>query len=142
MLFSKSFGYAIRAILYLSAQEEKRGPVQLDEIASELKVPRFFLAKVMNKLVKEKILSSAKGHHGGFFINEATPNIPLSELLSIMGERYSTENCLLNLGKCNADHPCAIHDLVAPLRTEWHQLLKIIRIGDLDKAELDTISLK
>lgn len=139
MLFSKSFGYAIRAILYLSAQERDRGPVQLDEIASGLKVPRYFLAKVMNRLVKEGIINSVKGHHGGFFINESTRTVPLAELLVILGERYSMENCLLHLGKCNAENPCAIHDRVAPLRAEWHQLLKTMTIGDLNVSELNVL---
>jgi Rrf2 family protein len=131
MLFSKSSGYAIRAILFLTSQSEERGPVQLDEIAEAINVPRYFLGKVMNRLVKGNIVESIKGHHGGFFINEATLKLPLNQLTELMGEKDATEDCMLHLGKCSAENPCPIHNQIAPLRAQWHQMLSSITIGDI-----------
>ena len=70
MIFSKTFGYALRGVLYLSTINEDKPRVQLDEIAAKLSIPRHFLGKVMKKLVKEGVLSSMKGPFGGFSVNE------------------------------------------------------------------------
>lgn len=132
-MFSKSFGYAIRSILYLALMEEEKDKIQLDEISEELNVPRYFLAKVMNKLVKEGILDSVKGHNGGFSINEKTLSVKLISIMSLTGESSQFSKCVLQLGKCNASYPCPIHDRVELLRREWQALFKSLTIGDLLK---------
>ena len=52
MIFSKTFGYALRSVLYLAMLHEDKDRIQLDEIAVQLSVPRHFLGNVMKKLVK------------------------------------------------------------------------------------------
>ena len=54
MIFSKSFGYAIRSILYVAIMRDEKRYVQVEEIASKLSVPRHFMGKIMKKLAKEK----------------------------------------------------------------------------------------
>jgi DNA-binding IscR family transcriptional regulator len=66
MVFSKSFGYAVRGVLYIATMNGERKRIQLDEIAEKLTVPRFFLGKIMQKMVKEGILSPGKENTGVF----------------------------------------------------------------------------
>lgn len=131
MVFSKSFGYALRGILYVAMIRENKGRVQLDEIAEELAVPRFFLGKVMKKLVKEGVLSSMKGPYGGFCINEKTMETPLFKLMEITGEVEEFDTCVLRLRKCNALNPCPMHKQIESLRSQWQILLVETSIGDL-----------
>jgi Rrf2 family protein len=131
MVFSKSFGYALRGILYVAMIRENKGRVQLDEIAEELTVPRFFLGKVMKKLVKEGVLSSMKGPYGGFCINEKTMETPLFKLMEITGEVEEFGTCVLRLRKCNALNPCPMHKQIESLRSQWQTLLVETSIGDL-----------
>jgi DNA-binding IscR family transcriptional regulator len=56
--FLKSFGYALRGILYVTVLAERKDRIQLDEIAEKLTVPRYFLGKIMNKLAKQGVLAS------------------------------------------------------------------------------------
>jgi Rrf2 family transcriptional regulator, iron-sulfur cluster assembly transcription factor len=65
MVFSKSFGYALRGVLYVTMAGEKKTMIQLEEVAHQLTVPKHFLAKVMKNLVKEGVLNSMKGPYGG-----------------------------------------------------------------------------
>ena len=67
MIFSKSFGYALRGVLYVALSADK-GPVQLNEIAEALGVPRHFMGKIMKRLAHNSILDSQKGPSGGFEI--------------------------------------------------------------------------
>ncbi len=130
MEFSKSFGYAIRSILYLAVLEGDK-PVQLDEIAGTLNIPRYFLGKVMIRLVKKGILGSVKGHNGGFSINDTTLTTKLTTIMELTGENIRANGCVLHLGPCNANNPCPVHRRIEPLRKQWNSLLMSITIGDL-----------
>lgn len=135
MVFSKSFGYALRGVLYVAMSSEDKGKVQLDEIAEKLSVPRHFLGKVMKNLVKEGVLSSMKGPYGGFYINKETMQISLFRLIEITGEVEELSTCVLRLRKCNAQHPCPMHKQIESLRKQWRSLLSSTNVGDLLKKE-------
>jgi len=131
MVFSKTFGYALRGVLYVALTNEVKPRVQLEEIAIQLSVPRHFLGKVMKKLVKEGVLISIKGPYGGFSVNETTLKIPLLRLIEITGEPEEFGSCVLRLRKCNAQNPCPMHFQIETLRRQWQSLLASTKIGDL-----------
>jgi Rrf2 family protein len=124
MVFSKSFGYAVRGVLYIAIMNGERKRIQLDEIAKKLAVPRFFLGKIMQKMVKEGILDSGKGKHGGFSINEGTLKTTLMELVQITGDKDEPDSCVLRFRKCNKLNPCPMHQETEALRKEWNNLLQ------------------
>jgi len=124
MVFSKSFGYALRGVLYIAMMNGDRKKIQLDEIAEELAIPRFFLGKIMQKMVKQGILESGKGKHGGFSINERTLKTTLMNLVDITGDRDEPDSCVLRFRKCNKANPCPMHKETEALRKEWNNLLQ------------------
>lgn len=131
MLFSKTFGYALRGILYVAMAGGNEKKIQLDEIASEIAVSRHFLGKVMKNLVNEGMLSSQKGPNGGFFINEKTLHVKLFKLIEITGEVEEFGSCVLRLRKCNAANPCPMHLQIEALRRQWQDVLYSTTVGDL-----------
>lgn len=135
MVFSKSFGYALRGILYLAMVKDEKEKVQLDEIAEKLAVPRHFLGKVMKNLVKEGVVTSMRGPNGGFSINESTMETPLQKLISITGEVEEFNPCVLRLRRCNRQNPCPLHRQIESLRFQWQTLLASTTIGDLLKKD-------
>lgn len=135
MVFSKSFGYALRAILYIALSKRQKENIQLDEIAEQLALPRHFLGKVMNKLTSEGILNSAKGPHGGFSITEKTLQTTLIKIIEITGESEQFDSCVLRLRKCNAPNPCPLHIQVESLKSQWHQIVSTTTVGELMKKE-------
>lgn len=134
MFFSKSFGYALRGILYLAVEGQK-GRVQLAEVATRLKVPRHFLAKVMKKLAKEGVLQSQKGPSGGFSAGEEMLKTPLFKIAAITGESSHFDSCVLRLRKCNSLQPCPLHHEAQKIRNQWISLLSTTTIGDLLKDD-------
>jgi len=124
MVFSKSFGYAVRGVLYIAIMNGERKRIQLDEIAEKLTVPRYFLGKIMQKMVKEGILESGKGKHGGFSLNENTLKTTLIKLVEITGDKDEPDSCVLRFRKCNKLNPCPMHRETEALRKEWNDLLQ------------------
>ena len=80
MFFSKSCEYAIRATMFL-AQEETNN-IGIHTIAKKLDIPESYLSKVMQRLVKEGLVSSIKGRNGGFFLTSDEVNAPLIRIVN------------------------------------------------------------
>ncbi len=70
MMLSKTFAYALRSMLYLALVNEDNRLVQISEIAEKLKIPKHFLAKVLQQFSKKGMLESVKGPNGGFRLTE------------------------------------------------------------------------
>lgn len=130
MIFSKSFGYALRGVLYVALSADK-GPVQLHEIAEALGVPRHFMGKIMKRLAHNNILDSQKGPSGGFEINEDTLNRYLIDIYSVTDHPEELRQCVLARGECNPEHPCKLHKLILPLKDPINKLLYETRVGHL-----------
>lgn len=133
MIFSKTFGYALRGVLYVAMLREDKERIQLDEIAEQLSVPRHFLGNVMKKLVKAGVINSKKGPYGGFYVNDSTSELTLLQLKEFTGEVEDFDICVLRFRKCNSANPCPMHNQVESLRGKWQELLASTTIGDLLK---------
>jgi Rrf2 family transcriptional regulator, iron-sulfur cluster assembly transcription factor len=138
MIFSKSFGYALRGILYVAIMKDQKRYVQVEEIASKLAVPRHFMGKIMKKLAKEKLLISTKGPSGGFILNENTLEKPLMDLIVVIDGVEIFDNCVLRAKECNGTNPCPMHSQMEGLKGNLKSILSDTTIGDLleeDKPE-------
>jgi Rrf2 family protein len=137
MIFSKSFGYAVRGVLYIVLMQDTKKYVQAEEIAETLCVPRHFMSKILKKLVKAGVLSSSKGKTGGFAENEMTRNFRLLHLYEITDSMDTFHKCSLRLQACHEDNPCPMHSKMVLVKKELEQALSATTIGDMVKDDKD-----
>ena len=64
-MFSKSCEYGLQAMLYIAMNASEDRNVGLREIAVNQGIPVHFLSKILQMLVKNKLLNSVKGPNGG-----------------------------------------------------------------------------
>ena len=69
-MLSNACKYAIRSILYLAMHNEENKRIGVKKIAEELETPQPFLAKLLQQLTRNKLVSSSKGPTGGFFLDD------------------------------------------------------------------------
>lgn len=131
MIFSKSFGYSLRSVLYIASLEDPKTRIRLEVIADQLNIPRHFLGKVLKRLVKEGILHSQKGPTGGFTITDKTLQTPLYRFMKITGETEQFDFCVLRLQDCNSVDKCPLHDEAELIKKQWFKLLSCTTINDL-----------
>jgi Rrf2 family iron-sulfur cluster assembly transcriptional regulator len=116
MILSKSCQYGIRALLFIAMESEKSKKTELVKIAENLDIPKPYLAKIMQQLVKRGLARSTKGPNGGFYM---TPKEKSKNLLNIIeaidGLGYFT-HCGLGMEECDPDNPCPIHDEMVKIR--------------------------
>ena len=110
MIFSKTFGYALRSVLYIAATGNETEKIRVEDISRKIGIPKYFLAKIMNKMAKGGIVSSTKGPNGGFSITNKTLDTPLIRLYQLVDGPNLAESCVLNVQKkCDESHPCPMH---------------------------------
>ncbi len=135
MFFSKSFGYALRGILYVALMQDEQRKVQIDEIAKKLSVPKHFLGKIMQELVKAGLLQSTKGPYGGFELSDKTMSAPLMKLIEITGDVNQFNVCVLQMRVCNAVNPCPLHKDMEGVNEKLKTLFTQTTIADLMKED-------
>ncbi len=130
-MLSKTFGYAIRGILYVALKNETSKTVGVKEMAEALEVPQPFLGKIMQDLVRRDILSSVKGPNGGFFVTERTLGTPVIKVVEAIDGLGSFQKCALGLHHCSDEQPCPLHYQIKGYRDELFRTLSEQKISDL-----------
>lgn len=100
--------YAIRGVLYLAEQPDGR-KVLLSEIAEIQDVPKNFLGKIFQMLVKAQILRSYKGSNGGFILNRPKNEITVRMIIEAVEGPLYLNHCLVRKGECCNDVSCRMH---------------------------------
>ncbi len=136
-MISKTCGYGIRGVVYLAMKLEDDRKVGIQEIASELDIPQHFLAKILQDLVRKKVILSTKGPHGGFYVKGNILSVPVLDIVNIIdGEGYKS-HCFMAIEECNAKNPCPLHNDFEIFRSRIVSKLKEKTIGDLCKGVFD-----
>lgn len=115
MILSKSCEYAIRATVYIALKSRKNEKVGIIEVAEAIGSPMHFTGKILQTLVRKKILSSAKGPTGGFYLENGHLLFLIDIVRAIDGNGLFTA-CVLGLERCSETQPCPMHEQVKPIR--------------------------
>lgn len=130
-MLSTSCKYALRAAVYLSANTNDLKKVGIKEISEEIQANEHTTAKILQLLVREKIIASTKGPGGGFYISHHTKKIRMIDIVKIIdGTGFFTE-CGLGLLKCSEKKPCPIHDTFKVSRERLLKEFSTITVQDL-----------
>jgi len=129
MLYSKSAEYAIQAMIYL-AEKKSEKPVMIHVIAKEYGIPSQFLSKIMQTLVKQKLIKATRGRNGGINLAKPATEIYLNDIVyAVDGLPPDKEQCVVGLDLCSDDTPCPLHEQWKPIR---HQLRHMLESESLD----------
>jgi Rrf2 family transcriptional regulator, iron-sulfur cluster assembly transcription factor len=131
MIFSKSFGYALRGILYIAMMKDEKRFVQSEEVAERLAVPKHFMSKILKMLVQQQLLVSNKGPAGGFALHEGALDVRLIELVNMTDGLVTFSSCVLRVKECNAQNPCPLHEQMVDVKNRLLEIVTTERIGDL-----------
>ena len=129
-MFSKSCKYGIRAILFLSCHSNENNKYGVKVISERLNVPQHFLAKILQQLSRNGLVSSSKGPTGGFYMSKKNNNASLLDIIESIDGPESFKNCVLGFPKCNSDNPCVMHHNVLKYRKGLLNMLENEKIHE------------
>lgn len=130
MIFTNATEYAIRGLAELAGRTTG-GNMLLDQLVTGTDLPRDFMAKIFQKLVRGQILISAKGRGGGFALARPGHQITLMQVIEAMEGPQLLDRCVVGLDRCNDAMPCPQHDLYKPIRQRLKDYLNTTSVADL-----------
>jgi Rrf2 family iron-sulfur cluster assembly transcriptional regulator len=130
-MLSNTSKYAIRALIYLELYSTSEQKLGVRQIAGELDIPSPFLGKILQVLVKQQLLGSSKGPHGGFYLKRPAIDIPIMEVIELMDGKEPFNNCVIRTTPCDPDQPCSMHHKLAPLNGEIKAVFTAETIADV-----------
>lgn len=133
-MFSKSCEYGIRAIIYIAAENKRGEKVGISEICENIEAPAHFTAKILQILSRNGIVSSQKGVHGGFFLDENQRKTKLIEVVTAIDGKEIFTGCGLGLKQCSASNPCPLHDKFKAIRNDLKKMLDSTTIDELGNS--------
>ncbi|KAA0992646.1 RrF2 family transcriptional regulator [Dyadobacter aurulentus] len=131
-IFSKTCEYAIRAVFYIAHKSRDGSRVGIKDIASGIDSPELYLAKILQDLSRKGLISSVKGPHGGFYIENSSLAKPLSDIVEAVDGNGLFHGCGLGLKHCSEVNPCPLHSQFKAIREEIYRLLSTTTIGQFN----------
>lgn len=129
MVITRETDYAIRCVLYLSGQRDQ--PTVVDAIAQEMRIPKSFLAKIVQKLSRAGILESFRGVKGGFKLARQPAEISILDVMVAMQGPAEVNKCAVDMSQCNLRSTCIVHPVWTELRKNVEDYLRKINFENL-----------
>lgn len=130
-MLSTSCKYALRAAVYLMAHSKSDVRAGIKEIAEEINANVHTTGKILQVLVKEGVITSAKGPNGGFYISANAKKIFLIDIVQVVDGVHFFFECGLGLQKCSEKKPCPIHHTYKVSREKLYQEFSTITVQEL-----------
>ena len=81
---SAGLDYALRAMIELAAATPAGRPVKADEIAERQVIPTRFLAQLLAELRRAELVSSGRGHAGGYWLAVPPEQITVADIARVI----------------------------------------------------------
>ncbi len=107
--FNRTTEYAFRAMASLALQRQGE-PMPAKALSEATGVPQHYLSKIMKKLVEAGLVTSQKGHGGGFALATPKKKTHYLDILVASGYEPHPNRCVFGWGECGSKSPCPLHD--------------------------------
>lgn len=132
-MLSVSCKYAIRSAVYIMTVSKNGGRAGIKEVAREIESNEHTTGKILQELARAKIICSAKGPSGGFFIAPDASPIYLIDIVKLVDGLQLFFECGLGLHKCSEVKPCPIHFTYKAAREKLYEKFSSLTIQELAK---------
>jgi Rrf2 family protein len=107
MQITKASEYGVLGLMHL-AKHDPNTPVMIEDISEEENIPRSFLGKIFQSLVKAGIICSTRGASGGFYLIKKPEQISLLEIIEAIEGKIVLQQCLDEPPRCESAKECAL----------------------------------
>jgi len=125
---SEGASLGMHAMAVLSSRAKER--LSAADIASMLGVSEAHLAKVLQRLARAGLVSSARGPKGGFELPANRRSVTLLEVYEAIDGPYAPDDCLMGLSTC-LGHACILGDLVRSVNRHVRKQLASTKVSRL-----------
>ncbi len=131
MQITRQTDYALRCVYYLAGKNGE--VVMIEEISREMSIPRSFLAKILQRLVKAGIAKSHRGVKGGFTLARRPREVSIYDVMLAIEGPVAMNICAVDRKLCNRSPQCKIHPVWVGIRKELEKMLRKENFAKLRK---------
>ncbi len=137
MQVTRAGEYAVMGLLYLARQPVGR-TVMIDEISEAEHIPKSFLAKIFQSLVKRGFVDSHRGAGGGFSLARSPADISLLQIFQCVEGAFGLQKCVTDEPVCVMDESwlgsCVLCGVFAEAQFRVNEVFSRTRLQDLVQA--------
>jgi Rrf2 family transcriptional regulator, iron-sulfur cluster assembly transcription factor len=139
IMFSQTSEYAIRALIEIATRPEGE-QVLSAQLGESLGIPQHYLSKILQQLVRTRVLKSVRGRSGGFSLARSAGSIKLRDIIEPFEDLRKYEDCILGQPVCNEAGACPLHDFWKDVRERYLDELKTKSLKDLTDYQLKKLN--
>lgn len=128
---SKKADYALMSMKHLAMRHDAAASCSAREIAEAYEIPLELLAKVLQRLVRTRLLVSVQGTRGGYRLGRPATSIPVAEVIQAVDGPVAVTACSPNDHRCEQYSKCSIRDPLWKIRGRILEALNTVTIADL-----------
>ena len=130
--FTKRADYGLIAIHYI-ARHEDAGAVSVRRIAEEFAIPPELLAKILQRLAKERLIVSQNGPRGGYVLARRPIEITVGQVVTALEGPITIVECLEEDSDCPQMARCNLRRPVQKIQASISYLLDSMTLAELNR---------
>jgi Rrf2 family protein len=119
---SKKADYGLIAVKHLALHRDEHA-CSATEIAEEYGISTMLMAKVLQKLARQRIVSAKHGASGGYLLAKEPSQISALDVISAIDGPVLITSCVTSHGNCGAADRCTVRE---PLRRVNESILSVL----------------
>lgn len=128
--FTKRADYGLMAIHYIAVHED-RGAVSAKRIAEEFSIPPELLAKILQRLAKQRLILSQNGPKGGYVLARRPMEITVGQVVRALEGPINIVECLEEDSECPQMARCNLRRPVRKIQAAISQMLDTMSLAEL-----------
>lgn len=142
MQIPRRVDYGLRAAIYLSSQDAERC-CSISEIAQHQGVPKKFLEKIIQALVRDGLIKSKRGSCGGYTLARSADAISIYDVVAAIEGPIAVNLCMESHSNCDQLPRCAMVNVWSEVQRKVTEVFTRTTLADLRprKAMVDPSSL-
>jgi Rrf2 family protein len=134
---SKKADYALMSVKHLALRPESGASSSAREMAEAYAIPLELLAKVLQRLVRARLLVSVQGTRGGYRLGRSAASITVADVIQAVDGPVTVTACSPDDHQCDQFNTCSIRDPLWKIKTRILEALTTVTVAEL-AAEVDT----
>jgi len=135
-MLPKTADYALRAVVWMGREPELAQSAS--HLAERTRVPRHYLHKVLQDLVRAGLVRSQPGPGGGYSLTRSAEEITILDVVNAVGELERIDRCPMGLTERECPHAppsatlCTLHRELDNVYAAAQEALRRVTIASLN----------
>jgi Rrf2 family protein len=133
MQIPRRVDYGLRAIIYLSTQEPEKC-CSIAEIARQQNVPRKFLEKIIQDLMRRGLIKSKRGSCGGYTLARSPDEISFYDVIEALEGPIAVNACMDDELSCDQLPRCAMVGVWSEIQQKVTEVFTRTTLANLSRT--------